>query len=86
MYGPAIPPKNPGIAILLSFLFGPLGMLYSTVSGGLIMLGANFLILILGFLTLGLGYLLWFFTWFGGIVWAYMAAEEHNRRLTPPYR
>ncbi|MFD6198318.1 hypothetical protein ACFWE3_16625 [Mycobacteriaceae bacterium NPDC060252] len=86
MYGPAIPRKSSGVAILLSFLFGPLGMLYSTVSGGLIMLGVNFMIFILGFLSAGLAWILWFFTWIGGMIWAYTAAEEHNRRITPPYR
>jgi hypothetical protein len=30
-------PKNVGIAILLSVLFGPIGLFYSTISGGLIM-------------------------------------------------
>jgi hypothetical protein len=32
-------PKSVGVAFLLTLLFGPLGMFYSTVSGALIMLG-----------------------------------------------
>ena len=32
-------PKSVGVALLLTLFFGPLGMLYSTVSGALIMLG-----------------------------------------------
>ena len=34
-------PKSVGVAILLTLLFGPLGMLYSTVPGALIMLVAR---------------------------------------------
>ena len=29
-------PKSMGLALILSFLFGPLGLLYATVKGGLI--------------------------------------------------
>lgn len=35
-------PKSVGVAFLLTLLFGPLGMFYSTVSGALIMLGVFF--------------------------------------------
>jgi hypothetical protein len=31
-------PKSPGLAVLLCLLFGPLGMLYTTVGGALVML------------------------------------------------
>jgi hypothetical protein len=80
-YGAAAPIKNPGLAALLAGLFGPLGMLYATVPGALVMFGLNLVVLFLGFLTCGLGLFLGIFTWVGGIIWAYVAAEQDNEKL-----
>jgi len=85
---PIAPTKSPGVAVLLAFLFGPLGMLYATVPGALIMMGVNFLLFLGGFVTMGLSWVLLFFTWIGAMVWAYVAADNHNKRclpLRPPY-
>lgn len=67
--------KSVGIAILLTALFGPLGMLYSTVPGALIMIMVS---IVLGFFTLGFSLLL---TWPLSIVWGAMAASAHNQRV-----
>lgn len=67
--------KNVGIAILLSFLFGPLGMFYSTIVGGAVMLLASFLI---GMFTFGFGLLI---TWPICIIWGAIAAKNYNDRL-----
>jgi hypothetical protein len=67
--------KSMAGAIALSFFFGPLGMLYSTVPGALIMLFAGGLFDIL---TLGVGVLL---TWPGGILWSALATNAHNNRV-----
>lgn len=68
--------KSVGVAILLSFFFGPLGMLYSTVGGAFIM----FMVTIFAMaFTFGLGI---FVTWPICVLWAAHAASEHNRRLT----
>ena len=62
--------KSVGLAIILAFLFGPLGMLYSTVTGGIVM----FIINLLAFLfTAGIGLII---TWPIGIIWAAMAAKK----------
>ena len=62
--------KSVGLAIILAFLFGPLGMLYSTVTGGIVM----FIINLLAFLfTAGIGLII---TWPIGIIWATMAAKK----------
>lgn len=66
--------KNVGIAVVLAFLFGPLGMLYSTVTGAVVMFFCNLAAL---FLTLGVGLLI---TWPLGVVWAGVAASNHNTR------
>jgi hypothetical protein len=44
-------PKSVGIALLLTLLFGPLGLLYATVKGGLLMLAVEFFGGILLFLS-----------------------------------
>lgn len=62
--------KSTGVAIILSFLFGPLGMFYSTVTGGFVMLFVNFLMLMF---TAGIGLLL---SWPLGIIWAAVAAKN----------
>lgn len=66
--------KSVGTAILLAFLFGPLGMLYSTVGGAVAMF---FIMLTVGALTLGFGLPI---AWFACMFWAGYAAGEHNRR------
>ncbi|GEM_PF-5993719 len=72
--------KSVFVAFLLAFLFGPLGMFYSSVAGGLIMLIVSGIIALL---TAGLGLLL---TWPLCIVWAMIAASGHNRRLASTAR
>ena len=68
-------PKSVGTAIVLAIFFGPLGMLYSTVTGGLVMLAVN---IILAIPTIGT---VLFITWPIGIVWAAVAANTHNSKL-----
>ncbi len=72
------PPKSAGVAFILSFLFGPLGMFYSTVTGALVILGIDFLLIFVTIFTLGFGGFLYFFTWIGGIIWAVVAANNYN--------
>lgn len=67
--------KSIGLALLLTFLFGPLGMLYTTVSGAIIMFIVS---CIVGFLTFGLGV---FFTWPICIIWGTLAAKKHNDKI-----
>ena len=66
------PTKSVGIALLLAIFFGPLGMLYSTVVGGITMMVVS---LIVGLLTLGFGL---FVTWPICVIWAAIAANSHN--------
>lgn len=67
--------KSTMVAVILAFLFGPLGMMYSTVSGGVIMLIIS---LIVGIFTLGFGLL---FTWPICIIWAALAADKQNKKV-----
>ncbi len=82
--GPPGPPavtlvrdRSVGVALALTFFFGPLGMLYSTVSGALIMLAILF---VGGFLVFGLAWLLlWPLAWAGSMVWGALAAARSRR-------
>jgi len=70
-----VPTKSIGLAIFLGVAFGPLGLLYSTVTGAIIMFFVNVLV---GLFTLGLGL---FLTWPICGLWAYFAAKSHNEKL-----
>lgn len=67
--------KNMGVSILLTVLFGPLGMLYSTIPGAIIM---AIISVILGVVTLGIGLLI---TWPVCIIWGAVATSSHNKKL-----
>jgi len=64
--------KSVGVAILLTFFFGPLGMLYSTILGAVVMFVVNLLAF---FLTAGLGLII---TWPIGIIWSVLAVRAKN--------
>jgi len=69
--------KSAGVAFLLNFLFGPLGMFYSTVGGAVLMLvlctAGSFVV---GIATLGLGLAIWLpACWFVSIIWACVTAS-----------
>lgn len=66
--------KSTVVAVILSFLFGPLGMFYSTVMGGIVMLIIS---IVVGIFTLGFGLL---FTWPICVIWAALAADKHNKK------
>jgi hypothetical protein len=72
--------KSVGLAVALGFLFGPLGLLYSTVPGAIIMFFVN---VVVAFVTLGLGL---FLTWPICGLWAYLAAKKYNEQLVAGQR
>ncbi len=67
--------KSVAGAVLLALFFGPLGMLYATVAGALIMFFVSILVAVA---TLGLGLLI---TLPICAIWAGVAASSHNNRL-----
>lgn len=71
----AAPTKSMGISIILTILFGPLGMLYSTIIGGIVMF---VLMAIIGFVTAGIGLIV---LWPICIIWAAVATNAHNKKL-----
>ncbi|MDO5615709.1 MAG: hypothetical protein Q4G16_05940 [Cruoricaptor ignavus] len=67
--------KSVGLSLLLTFFFGPLGMLYSTVTGAIVMF---FISAAIGFITLGFGF---FLTWPICMIWGAIAASNHNSKI-----
>lgn len=68
-------PKSQGISFILTFLFGPLGLFYSTVLGGVVMLVLGIIIAVI---TLGVGAIL---AWLGSIIWGAIAVSSYNNKL-----
>lgn len=85
--------KSVGIAILLTFLFGPIGLFYASVTGGLIMTFTPiflFLLALVGFaqensLLLGwsVGLLIIFAVtfWLINIIWAVISVIDYNKEI-----
>lgn len=70
-----IPTKSVGIALILTVVLGPLGMLYSTIWGGIIM---SIISLIVIPCTLGIGLLI---IWPICLIWAAVATSSYNKEL-----
>jgi len=66
--------KNLGLSLILTIIFGPLGMLYSTIMGGIIMIIVSFIVMLL---TFGMGI---FFTWPVCVIWGTVAVVNHNKK------
>jgi len=67
--------KSMVVALILTFLFGPLGLLYATVPGALILL---VLTLVIGFFTLGLGFIV---GWLASMIWAAVSVNSYNSKI-----
>jgi hypothetical protein len=70
-----VPTKSMGVSIILTVLFGPLGMFYSTIAGGIIM---TIISLFVFLITAGIGL---FLTWPICVIWGAVATSSYNNRL-----
>ncbi len=78
----ARPAKSMVVAFLLAFFFGPLGMLYSTVPGALIMLAINAIAIpIISLATFGMGWFLYVPSWLTCILWSMLAVRGRDRQV-----
>jgi hypothetical protein len=68
--------KSTGLAFVLSFFFGPLGLFYASVTGGIVML---LITLIVGIITFGFGLII---TQIICIIWAMIAVNNHNQNVS----
>ncbi len=71
---PSAPQKSMGVAILLAIAFGPIGLLYASVTGGIVMFVVSLIVLPL---TLMLGI---FITWPACVIWAAIAVNKHREQ------
>lgn len=67
--------KSVGLALLLAAVFGPLGMLYTTVAGAIVMLLVS---AVVGALTAGIGLVV---TWPVCVLWSCVSAARSQRRM-----
>ncbi len=67
--------KSMFISILLTLLFGPLGMFYSTIKGAVVMLVITIAAAIF---TLGYSVII---TWLVCIIWGAVAVNKYNEKL-----
>ena len=86
-------PKSVGIAILLTFLLGPIGLFYASVSGGLIMTFTPIFLFLLAFVGLfqenalllgwSVGLLIIFAVtfWLINIIWAVISVLSYNQEI-----
>ncbi|CAN0575788.1 unnamed protein product, partial [Laminaria digitata] len=68
------PQKSMGVAILLAIAFGPIGLLYASVTGGVVMFVVSLIVLPLTFF-LGL-----IITWPACVIWAAIAVNRHREQ------
>jgi len=67
--------KSIAISLILTFLFGALGMLYSTIWGAIIMIVVS---IVVATVTLGMGL---FLVWPICMIWGALAAASYNKNL-----
>ena len=67
--------KSTLLAVVLAFCFGPLGLLYSSITGAIVMFIFGAIITII---TLGYGA---FILWPICAIWAFFATRSHNSKL-----
>ena len=77
------PTQNVGIAILLAAVLGPLGMLYSTIRGALLMMALNFILVLATIIVFdgSVWFLPFLLTWPGGMIVAARASQSYNENL-----
>jgi predicted membrane metal-binding protein len=74
------PFKNMAIAILLALFLGPIGLLYSTFLGGVIMALVVFVFLAAMTANPAVGPIVWV-SWLVCPFWAVLAAGRHNKKM-----
>ena len=92
-------PKSVGIAILLTLLFGPIGLFYASVTGGIVLtfvvpacVGAFWYLGIANHdydtvrVAAAITLLLFLFYWLICIVWAVISVKQYNAELEQEYQ
>ena len=76
------PTKSIGIALVLALLFGPIGLFYASITGGIVMFFVCGIINAIGLLMMGLGLIVTIpLTGIMCAVWAYFSVSRYNEKL-----
>ena len=67
--------KSVGASLVLTFLFGPLGMFYSTIIGAIIMI---ILYIVVGIITVGIGLIVLHPI---SMIWGAISVSNYNKKL-----
>jgi hypothetical protein len=70
-----MPYKSLGVALLFSIFFGPLGLLYSSVRGGIMMVLVAFVVISSHFAVPII------LMWISCCIWSVMATNRYNNKL-----
>lgn len=70
-----MPYKSVAIALLFSVLLGPVGVLYASFWGGIVMIAIGIVVVSSKFLFPIV------LTWIMGCIWSVGAVEAHNRKI-----
>lgn len=70
-----MPTKSMVVSVLLTLFFGPLGLFYSSVMGGVVML---ILSLVVAFVTVGMGLIV---TQIMCVIWGAVSISAYNKKL-----
>ena len=71
-------PKSMGIALLLTALFGPIGMFYATIIGAIVM---SVIYIVIAVATMGLGFIILFLLNPVCMIWAAISVKMSNKAL-----
>ena len=75
------PRKSMVVALLLTFFFGPLGLLYSSLMGTIVLSVIALALFLLTVLTFGLTVHLLTIPWIASMIWAAIAVYRRNTGL-----
>lgn len=77
--GPPPADKSVGVALVLTFLFGSLGLFYSSIIGGIVMTVISFFLFLLALATFGFLLPLFLLIWPITMVWGAVSASRQHR-------
>lgn len=78
-----MPFKSLFLAIILAVILGPVGLVYSTLLGSIIMLVITFICVVLAHITT---FALVYLCWIVGVYWTTLATNRYNRKLFEQYK
>ena len=78
--------KSVAVAVILTILFGSLGLFYASILGGIMMSLVLTLCWIITVLTLGLGIVFVILGHIICVIWTILAVQRHNTRLVSRIR